>query len=108
MRTRNPAGHKPKKRKQQKGNGLHLPTQEAEDQPRAPERDADDDAVADEQVQPRHPRKPLPREALEASANWRALSYLYNRREAGGGGDAVLGQMIAVLLVLFVLHIPKV
>ena len=53
MRTRNPAGHKPKKRKQQKGNGLHPPTQEAEDQPRAPERDADDDAVADEPVQPR-------------------------------------------------------
>ena len=85
----------------------HTPAQETEDQPRVPECDADDDTVADEPVQPRQPRQPLPREAQEASANWSACSYLYNRREAGGGGDAVLGQMIAVLLVLFVLHIPK-
>ena len=79
----------------------HTPAQETKDQPRVPECTANDDTVADEPVQPRQPQ---PRETPKASANWRARSRLYSWREAGGRGDAVLGQMI---VVLFVSHIPK-
>ena len=68
----------------------HSSTQEAEDQSRLPERDADDHAVADEPVQPSRRS-----EAHQAPTHGQVHRvHPLARRDACGRGDAVYGQLI--------------